>query len=507
MNGKNILLVAAATISTALVMLAVPAVGQLVQGAPAAPVTAPVSAPASGPSPVAEPEPQLVDRAVPTSQSSIQQSFAPIVRRTAPAVVNVYSSVNITRSNCPYANDPFWASFYCGGNTQTRNEKVDNSLGSGVIVGSDGVIVTNRHVVQSGQEFRVALSDRREFPATLVMADARTDLAVLKIDTKGETLPTLAFADTRGVQIGDLVIAIGNPFGVGQTVTSGIVSALARTDVGVSDFASFIQTDAAINPGNSGGALVDMNGRLVGVNTLIFSRGGGSNGVGFAIPAEMVKRVVDAAVRGGTLVRPWLGAKGESVTSQIAVSLGLDRPKGVLIDNVYPGSPAAKAGLKKGDVVLSIDGREVFDDKGMKFIAATKAEGETVDMTVLSGGRTRLMRAALAPPPGATKAELVQIAGRNPFTGTQVAEVSPALAEELGLDPFKFENGIMIYTIPSRSFARRVGFQPGDIIREINGVSIRTRGEFDAAIKRAEAGDGSWRLAIERNGERIETTL
>ena len=349
MNRQNILLVAAASICTAIAMMALPAVGQLVQGDR--------GAPASGP--VAEPDPQLLERAVPASQASIQQSFAPIVRRTAPAVVNVYSSVNLRRSTCPY-NDPFWVEYFCGGRVQTRNEKVDNSLGSGVIVGADGVIVTNNHVVERPkglraeevQEFRVSLSDRREFPATLVMADPKTDLAVLKIDARGETLPTLAFADTRGVQVGDLVIAIGNPFGVGQTVTSGIVSALARTDVGVSDFASFIQTDAAINPGNSGGALVDMSGRLVGVNTLIFSRGGGSNGVGFAIPAEMVKRVVDAAVRGGSLVRPWLGAKGDSVDSNMAQALGLDRPRGVLISEVFPNSPAARAGLKKGDVVF-----------------------------------------------------------------------------------------------------------------------------------------------------------
>jgi S1-C subfamily serine protease len=191
----------------------------------------------------------------------------------------------------------------------------------------------------------------------------------------------------------------------------------------------------------------------------------------------------------------------------MAKSLGLDRPRGVLISEVFPGGPAAKAGLKKGDVVLSIDGREVFDEKGMKFIAATKAEGETVDMTVISNGRQRLVRTALAPPPGTAKAELIQISGNNPFNGTQMAEVSPAFAEELGLDPFKFENGMMIYSMQPRSFARRVGFQPGDIVREINGVSIRNRREFEAALQRAESGDGAWRLAIERNGERIETTL
>jgi serine protease Do len=498
MNRQNILLVAAASLATALAMLAVPAVGELVQqDRQAASVIVARADP--------EPTPQ-VERVVPATQASVQQSFAPIVRLTAPAVVNVYSSVNITRSNCPYANDPFWARFYCGGNVQTRNEKVDNSLGSGVIVRADGVIVTNNHVVEQGQEFRVVLPDRREFPATLLMKDEKSDLAVLKIDAGAENLPTLAYADTRGVQVGDLVLAIGNPFGVGQSVSSGIISALARTDVG--DFSSFIQTDASVNPGNSGGALVDMNGRLVGVNTLIFSRGGGSNGVGFAIPAEMVRRVVDAAVNGGTLVRPWLGARGEGVDSIKAAALGLDRPRGVLISDVYAGGPAAKAGLREGDVVLSIDGREVFDDKGMKFIAATKAEGEAVDVVLLRNGAQRTLRATLAAPPGAAKAELMVVAGRNPFTGAQVAQLSPALAEQLGLDPFNARDGMLVYSVPPRTIARNVGFQPGDIIREINGAPIRTPKDLETAINRIEGGaDGIWRLAIERNGRRQEVTL
>ncbi|MFZ4687532.1 MAG: trypsin-like peptidase domain-containing protein, partial [Hyphomonadaceae bacterium] len=302
MNRQNIILAASTGLATALAMLALPALGQLVnQGAPPSAV-APLQA-----SP--EPAPQEI---VPQTQAGLQQSFAPVVRRTAPAVVNVYASVNVTRSSCQWAGTPWEA--YCR-NAPTRSEKVENSLGSGVLVGPDGVIVTNNHVVEGGDAFRVVLNDRREFAAELVMKDPRTDLAVLRIDTKGQTLPSLTFADTRELEVGDLVLAIGNPFGVGQTVTSGIVSALARTDVGVSDYSSFIQTDASINPGNSGGALVDMQGRLIGVNSMIFSRGGGSNGIGFAIPAEMAKRVVDAAVNGGTLVRPWLGAKGEVIDS------------------------------------------------------------------------------------------------------------------------------------------------------------------------------------------------
>ena len=497
MNRQNIILAASAGIATALAMLAVPALGQLVsQG------SQPVAVSATPSSEIAP----VDSRVIPESQIGLQQSFSPVVRKTAPAVVNVFSSVNVTRSNCPYANDPFWAQVYCGGNTQTRSEKVDNSLGSGVIVGADGVIVTNNHVVEGGQEYRVVLNDRREFPAQLVMKDERTDLAVLRIDAGGQPLPMLTFADTRNLQIGDLVLAIGNPFGVGQTVTSGIVSALARTDVGASDFGSFIQTDASINPGNSGGALVDMEGRLVGVNSMIFSKGGGSNGIGFAIPAEMVRRVVDAAVHGGTLVRPWIGAKGETIDSAKAKALGLDRPRGVLIADVFKGGPADKAGLKEGDVVLTVDGREVFDDRGMKFIAATKAEGETASLVVLRSGQPKQISIKMAAPPGTSKAEVVQVQGSNPFTGAVVVELSPALGEELSVDAYN--GGMWVYSVPPRTIARNVGFQPGDIVREINGKTIRTKADFDSALKAAETNPpATWRLATERNGQRIESEL
>ena len=495
MKRQSILLVASTGVVTALAMVALPALGQLAQ---------PGSSPAiavSGPSP--DPAPQIDNRVVPDSQAGMQQSFAPIVRRTAPAVVNVYSSVTVKRSNCPYANDPLFARL-CG-NAPTQDQKVDNSLGSGVIVGSDGVIVTNNHVVEGGEQYRVVLNDRREFPADLVMKDDRTDLAVLRIDTGGQALPMLSFADTRNLQVGDLVLAIGNPFGVGQTVTSGIVSALARTDVGVSDYSSFIQTDASINPGNSGGALVDMQGRLVGVNSMIFSKGGGSNGIGFAIPSEMVKRVVDAAVHGGTLVTTWLGAKGEVIDSKKALALGLDRPRGVLIADIFAGGPADKAGLREGDVVLTVDGREVFDDRGMKFIAATKAEGETATLNILRNKQAKTINVRMSRPPGTSQAERVTVGGRNPFTGADVAELSPALADALGFDPFQAKDGVLIYSINARTIARNAGFQPGDIIREINGTTIRTAKDFNAAIQKAEATpDAEWRLAFERNGRRIE---
>ncbi|MEZ6013357.1 MAG: trypsin-like peptidase domain-containing protein, partial [Hyphomonas sp.] len=301
---------------------------------------------------------------LPESQAQIDLTYAPLVKQASPAVVNVYSQKTVQTGPSPME-------MFLYGRAMPQS-RVQNSLGSGVIVRPDGVIITNNHVVEGADSFRVVLHDRREYPAELVLADERTDLAVLKIDTEGDPLPVLPFADTRASQVGDLVLAIGNPFGVGQTVTSGIISATARTDVGISDYSFFIQTDAAVNPGNSGGALINMKGELVGVNTAIFSRGGGSNGIGFAIPAEMVKRVVDAAMNDGTFVRPWLGLAAQTVSFDMAKAQGLSRPVGVMVTEVYDGGPADRAGLRRGDLVTAIDGREVFDEKGLKFLAAVR---------------------------------------------------------------------------------------------------------------------------------------
>ncbi len=445
-------------------------------------------------------------REAPQSQAEITMSFSPIVKETAPAVVNVYSSKVVRETVSPYANDPFFQRFFGNQLGGMPRERIQSSLGSGVIVGEDGVIVTNNHVVEGADELKVVLSDRREYPAELVVADERTDLAVLKIDTGGEVLPKLEFADTRQVEVGDLVLAIGNPFGVGQTVTTGIISAQARTDVGVSDYAFFLQTDAAINPGNSGGALVDSLGRLVGVNTAIFSRSGGSNGIGFAIPAEMVKRVVDAAVNEGRIVRPWLGLKGQAVNADIAKSMGLTRPMGVLVTEIYPDSPAEQAGLKRGDLITTIDGREVFDERGLKFLAATLAPGDQTNLQFLRGGDNKSADVTLAPPPGATEADLILLEGKHsPFTGAEVADLSPALADEMGRDPFS--SGVLVNRVLRRSYAAQFGLRPGDIIREVNGETIETSDDLQDAIEKS-AGQGSrWTVTIERNGRRITSNV
>src|SRR5277367_785214 len=290
---------------------------------------------------------------VPASMGQVQLTFAPVVKRVAPAVVNVYArSVTQVQVN-PFFNDPLFSQLF-GGSPEMR-QRVQQSLGSGVIVRSDGLIITNNHVVEGGTDIVVALSDKREFKAKVLQADPRTDLAVLKIDTKGERLPVVPFADSDRVQVGDLVLAIGDPFGVGQTVTMGIVSALARTQVSASDYQFFIQTDAAINPGNSGGALVTTDGRLAGINTAIYSRTGESIGIGFAIPANLARRVVEGVEGGpmngtvGSVKLAWVGATGQPVTSDIAASLGLSRPGGVLIKQVFPGGPLDRAGVKSGE--------------------------------------------------------------------------------------------------------------------------------------------------------------
>lgn len=443
---------------------------------------------------------QSKERRVPTSRSEMELSFAPLLRDVTPAVVNVYTTKIVQVNTSPFAGDPFFERFGFPG---MMRERMQNSLGSGVIVGEDGIVVTNNHVIAGGQDLRVVLSDRREFPAELILADEKTDLAVLKFDPGGEKLPKLDYANTRGVQVGDLVLAIGNPFGVGQTVTSGIISATARTYSGVSDSSFFIQTDAAVNPGNSGGALVNTNGELVGVNTAIYSQSGGSNGIGLAIPSEMVQRVVDAAVNEGSLLRPWLGLKGQSVTYEMAKAQGLDRPVGVMVTEVYDGGPADLAGLQRGDVVISIDRQEIFDDAGLKFFAAVFSPGEQTILRIHRDGRERNIKIRLALPPGTEETDLVVLSGQHPFAGAEIATLSPALAEQLGLD--LFSEGILVTRIQRGAYAWRV-IKPGDMIISINGSVVSTVDDIVRLLNEANGGR-NWQIEIERNGQRITGTV
>ncbi|MGE5501710.1 MAG: Do family serine endopeptidase [Ignavibacteriales bacterium] len=430
------------------------------------------------------------NKAPPADFAAMKASFAPVVKRASPAVVNVYSR-RVVRQQV----DPFW-DFFMGGSGVPR-QRVEQSLGSGSIVRGDGVVITNHHVVEGAQEIMVVTGDRREWPATVLVDDPRSDLAVLKIDTKGERLPTIAIDDQEKLEVGDLVLAIGDPFGVGQTVTNGIVSALARSNTGLADYGSYIQTDAAINPGNSGGPLVDMDGDLVGVNTAILSRSGTSSGVGFAIPAATVKQVLAAALGGGhTVVRPWLGVRAQDVTGDIARSLGLSAPRGVLVADVWPGSAAARAGLRNGDIIVAIAGQPVNDVGGATYQFGAQRVGAAVPVTVLRNGKEQTLNITAEAAPNTPAPDERTIAGNNPFSGVTVVNMSPAEADTLGIDAFAGQ-GVLVTRV-AQGFAQAAGFQPGDFIREVNGRKIQTTRDLAAATSVASR---TWRVTIERNGQ------
>ncbi|MCK5276737.1 MAG: Do family serine endopeptidase [Alphaproteobacteria bacterium] len=440
------------------------------------------------------------EKVAPASREQVTFSYAPVVKRTAPAVVNIYAKKVVKQRSGPALfDDPFFKKFFgddfpFGG---APKERIQNSLGSGVLVRADGVVVTNNHVIADAQEITVVLSDRREFDAEIVLADARTDLAVLRIDTLGEDLPRLNFADSDALEVGDIVLAIGNPFGVGQTVTSGIVSALARTRVGVADYRSFIQTDAAINPGNSGGALVGMDGLLVGINTAIFSKSGGSLGIGFAVPSNMVRAIVDSAIEGRPLVRPWLGFDGRAVNADLALALNMPRPVGVIVEHVVEGGPADEAGLTPGDVVMAVNGHDVEDAQALRFRLATRRIGETVELTVLRKGKERSVAMSLVAPPEDPPRNTTMLEGRHPFSGARVANLSPALVEELGLKGQP--RGVFVLAVVKRSHAARLGVRPGDVLVSINDRKIELVRD---AIKILNAGADGWDIVIKR-GERV----
>ncbi len=452
---------------------------------------------------IAEGEPPTVEvmKELPESRDQIQLSYAPLVKEAAPAVVNVYAK-RVVQARSPIMEDPFFRRFFGDGVFGMPEDRVQSSLGSGVIVRSDGIIVTNNHVIEGGEQFTIVLSDRREFEAELIVADERTDLAVLRIDPGNEELPALRFRDSDDLEVGDIVLAIGNPFGVGQTVTSGIVSALARTQVGVTDFQSFIQTDAAINPGNSGGALVTMDGGLVGINTAIFTRGGGSIGIGFAIPSKLVERVVNAAVTGGVVVRPWLGADTQRVTSEIADTIGLDRPVGVLVTRIHPKSPAANADIKLGDVITAIGGYEVFDTEGLGYRIATQEVDASIDLNVRRRGVLNTINVKLAPPPEDPPRNIQKIEGQNPVSGATVANLSPAFNEEIDVSPW--QQGVIITKVERRSIASQLRLRARDIILEVDGAKIASVKDLKSAL----AGNGrSWDFVIRRGNRKISVTF
>jgi len=442
---------------------------------------------------------QGAGKAPPDSRGQIELSFAPVVKQVAPAVVNIFSKrVVRQQSGSPLFNDPFFKRFFGEnfGMLGVPRERIQSSLGSGVIVSPDGLIVTNHHVIQGSDKITVVLADRREYAATLVLDDERTDMAVLRIDAGARELPYLEFRDSDDVEVGDLVLAIGNPFGVGQTVTSGIVSAIARTQAGISDYSFFVQTDAAINPGNSGGALVTLDGKLLGINTAIFSRTGGSIGIGFAIPSNMVRTVVASAVRGGEIVRAWSGMTGQDLTQDLAEGFGLPRPAGVVVSRIYPGGPADRAGVRKGDIVLAVDGKQVDDETSLRFRIATRELGTTAELDVWRDRERLTLEFPVVPAPETPPRDETTLTGDHPLAGAVVANLSPALAEARDR-PGAWE-GVIVTDIKRGSPAHRLRFEAGDILIAVNDYQVENVAGLATELARPA---DRWRISLSRDGQ------
>ena len=439
--------------------------------------------------------PDAAATAAPANGLQLASSYAPIVRQVAPAVVNVYTARRVAAraTMADYYRYLF--------NGQVPQPRIDRSLGSGVIVGADGLIVTNNHVIAGADEILIALSDRREYPAKLVFADEKSDLAALRIDTRGARLPVARLGDSDRAEVGDVVLAIGDPFGVGQTVTQGIVSATARTGLGISDSGFFLQTDAAINPGNSGGALVSARGEVIGINASIVSGSGGSQGIGFAIPANMVRQFLASAAT-GRFVRSWIGASGTAVTPDVARAAGLDRPTGVILTSVSVGSPAATAGLRVGDIVYAIDGKEVPDAGALGYRIASQQAGRTTMLTVVRDGHARNLPVRLAVPPEIPLRQATQLGTGSILAGVTIANLSPALAQELGNGlP---DRGVVVTGIaPDAPLARLNTLVPGDLIETIDGAPVAS---VSALRERLGPGGGALTFRFNRGGRRAECT-
>ena len=427
------------------------------------------------------------------SRPALQTSFAPVVKKVMPSVVNVFSSKKIkndeSNNSEQFFNDPFFRRFFGDpgdqpGRTPIPRERKEQSLGSGVIVSPDGYILTNNHVVDDATEVKVSLGDKREYTARVVGKDSKTDLAVLKIEQTG--LPAVTFADSKKVEVGDIVLAVGNPFGVGQTVTMGIVSATGRGGLGIEEYEDFIQTDAAINPGNSGGALINAEGQLIGINTAILSRSGGNQGIGFAIPANQARNVMDQIVHGGKVNRAFLGVMIQPVTPDIAKSFKMTRSEGALVSDVSANSPAERAGLKAGDIVTKVDGQAIADSRALQLMIGEMKPGQTVHLSVMRDGAERDYPVTL---------------GESPADkGTSASERGGNSADQ-SLDGVSVETtskGVVVRGVDSDSAAAQAGLQTGDVILEVNRHPVTSVEQMNRYMK--DSGSDTTLLFVSHEG-------
>ncbi|TCK98875.1 Do/DeqQ family serine protease [Shimia isoporae] len=439
--------------------------------------------------------PAVAETRIPQSQAEISLGFAPLVKEAAPAVVNIYAKQVVQARQSPFSGDPFFDQFFRNfGNTRPQ---VQNSLGSGVILSQDGIVVSNYHVVGMSTDIRVQLKDRREYKAKVLLADEESDLAILQIENVTD-LPFLRLRNSDSVEVGELVLAIGNPFGVGQTVTSGIVSGLARSGVATGNARGyFLQTDAAINPGNSGGALIDVNGDLIGINTSILTRSGGSNGIGFAIPSKLVGQFVDQARQGfDGFQRPWAGMFGQPVDADMADGLGLDRPGGIVVSDLHEESPFKAAGLEAGDVILEVEGQPVNTPAEMVFRMSVVGLGQEADVLVVRDGQEATYEVALNPAPESPSRETVEAGKRSAIPGLVISNINPAVLGQFGL-PLNVSGVVVENPGP---VGARLGLNAGDVLRAVDGQEVTTTKEADQALRKASK---RLTLEVQRGTQRV----
>ncbi len=431
-------------------------------------------------------------------------SFAPVVKSVLPTVVNIASTKVVSNSDNemrnPFLNDPFFRQFFGGDgpNLQVPKERREQSLGSGVIVSPDGYILTNNHVVDQASDIKVSLSDKTEYKAKVIGTDPKTDIAVLKIEAGN--LPSLSLGDSSQVQVGDIALAIGNPFGIGQTVTMGIVSATGRGNLNIEDYEDFIQTDAAINPGNSGGALINSAGALIGINTAILSNGAqGNQGVGFAVPINMARQVMEQILKNGKVIRGYLGVVIQDVTPQLAKAFGADQPKGALVGDVTPDGPGAGAGLQKGDIILEVNGEPITDSRALKLKIGGLAPGTSVKLKVFRDGSTRDVTVTLGELPSDNQAVGQQSRPSKALEGLQVDELTPQIAQQLKLSPQT--RGVVVTDVQSGSAAAEAGIRPRDVIQQVNHKPVTSVSDFENDLN--QAGKQSVLLLVNRGGNTV----
>lgn len=443
---------------------------------------------------------------VPSQVIETAKAFSEIANAVSPVVVNISTTKIVRRDSSPFFDDPFFNFFDSFHDFGFPKKWKEQSLGSGVIVSSDGYIITNNHVIEQAEEIKVTLYDKTSFKGKIVGADPKTDVALIKISATD--LPAAVWADSDKLQVGEFVLAIGNPFGLSHTVTMGIVSAVGRVSVGITDYEDFIQTDAAINPGNSGGPLVNIKGEIIGINTAIFSKSGGYQGIGFAVPSNLVRSVMDQLIKYGKVTRGWLGVSIQRLTPELAQKFNLKDLRGALVGDVVKGSPAEKAGLLRGDIILEFNGRRVSDADSLRNIVAQSKAGTEVKIKILRQGKEHDLTATIAEFPKETGEEMAELPKEDrqqeALAGLEVIELTRDIAQQLGLS--RAEKGVVVVKVESGSPAEEAGIKRGDVIQEIDNKKIANLNEFNKAAADIKSGDAVL-LFINRGGQRFYTVI